>query len=78
MKITVFLFPMMVKIIFHFFRQLRVIALQERRNISTGFIFLQAIKLSTALFYIRVVAEIAREEKYFVAKKYVIHKPAKL
>lgn len=68
MEIAVFLLPAMVKIIFHFFRQLRVIALQGMRNVSLDFIFLCAIKLITVLFHFRVEEGMREEEKYVRAK----------
>ena len=59
----------MVKIIFHFFRQLRVTALQEMRNVSLDFIFLHAIKLITVLFHFRVEVGLKEEGNCIKAKE---------
>lgn len=59
----------MVKTIFHFFRQLRVIALQEMRNVSLDFIFLHAIKLITVLFHFGVDVGLTEEERCNRAKE---------
>lgn len=42
---------------------MRVITLQEMRNISLDFIFLHAMKLITVLFHFRIEVGITEEEK---------------
>lgn len=55
----------MVKIIFHFFRQLRGTALQEMRNVSLDFI----IKLITVSFHFGVEVGLTEEERCIKAKE---------
>lgn len=69
MKIAVFLLLKVVKIIFHFFRLLRVITLQEMKNVPLDFIFLHVIKLITVLLHFRIEVGITEEEKCMKVKE---------